>query len=451
MRILTVLATSWALWGADTALDRYVAEPDPHYAWSLVKTDEPAPGVRAYRLEMTSQRWRSEAEVDRPVWKHFLTILRPSRVEGNTAFLFITGGANDNREPRLDASLLDTANRTSSIVAELRMVPNQPLQFAGMEKPGYEDALIAYTWEKFIQTGDEKWPMRLPMTKAAVRAMDTVIAFAATDPGGRATVRDFVVAGASKRGWTTWTTAAVDKRVRAIAPLVIDCLNVEESFISHFRSLGFWAPAVGDYQARNLMDWLGTAENRKLMAIEDPYSYRDRLTMPKYIVNSAGDQFFLPDSWQFYFDGLPAEKHLRYVPNTDHSLRGSDAAQSLAAFHDMIVKGRALPRYSWSVTERGFQIRLVDKPVAMKLWTAENPDARDFRLEKLGPKYVSKDIPGGPDELTVEPPPPAKGFQASFVELQFDSGGPYPLKVTTGVRITPNRYPFDPPKTRATR
>ena len=96
------------------------------------------------------------------------------------------------------------------------MVPNQPLVF---EKDGVardEDDLVAYTWEKFLESGDERWPARLPMTKAAVRAMDAVSAFAASPAGGNATVSSFVVSGASKRGWTTWTTAAVDRRVVAV-------------------------------------------------------------------------------------------------------------------------------------------------------------------------------------------------------------------------------------------
>jgi len=37
-------------------------------------------------------------------------------------------------------------------------------------------------------------------------------------------------------------------------------------------------------------------------------------------MNSTGDQFFLPDNSQFYFQDLPGEKYLRYVPNTDHSM-----------------------------------------------------------------------------------------------------------------------------------
>ena len=130
----------------------------------------------------------------------------------------------------------------------------------------------------------------------------------------------FVVSGASKRGWTTWTTAAVDTRVIAIAPAVIDMLNVEPSFVHHYRAYGDWSDAVKDYTEQGIMDWMGTPQFRALMKIEEPYEYRDRLTMPKYLVNASGDQFFLPDSSRFYFDDLKGEKHLRYEPNASHSL-----------------------------------------------------------------------------------------------------------------------------------
>ena len=60
------------------------------------------------------------------------------------------------------------------------------------------------------------------MTKAAVKAMDAVTEFTAPK-GGKIT--RYMVAGASKRGWTTWTTAAVDKRVFAAVPIVMVSLN----------------------------------------------------------------------------------------------------------------------------------------------------------------------------------------------------------------------------------
>src|SRR5262249_29433953 len=156
------------------------------------------------------------------------------------------------------------------------------------------------------------WPARLPMTKSAVRAMDAITAFAASAAGGGARVSRFVVSGASKRGWTTWTTAAVDKRVTAIVPAVIDLLNVEPSFIHHWQAYGAWSDAVHDYVEQGLMDWLGSRQFHALMHIEDPYEYRARLTMPKLLVNASGDQFFLPDSSQFYFSDLKGENHLRY-------------------------------------------------------------------------------------------------------------------------------------------
>jgi PhoPQ-activated pathogenicity-related protein len=68
----------------------------------------------------------------------------------------------------------------------------------------------------------------------------------------------FIVSGGSKRGWTTWTTAAVDDRVVAIVPYVIDCLNLPASMDHHYRAYGFWAPAVGDYL--NIWPWVGTPQ-----------------------------------------------------------------------------------------------------------------------------------------------------------------------------------------------
>lgn len=426
-----------------TALDKYVATPDTNYSFHLV-TNIPGSGQKTFILEMTSQAWLTTNEVDRPLWKHWMTIVKPDNVASSKSLLFITGGANGGNPPKsADGNLVQIALATKSVVTELRMVPNQPLVFAGETQGRKEDSLIAYTWDKFLRTGDSKWPARLPMTKAAVRAMDTVTAFCGSPEGGGVKVDGFVVAGGSKRGWTTWATAAVDKRVVAIVPFVIDLLNIEPSMLHHYGAYGFWAPSIGDYTAFRIMDWNGTPEYKALMKIEEPYEYRHRFTMPKFIINASGDQFFLPDSSQFYFNDLTGVKYLRYVPNADHSLKGSDAYQTLHACYNAVLYDAPLPQYSWTLEKDGsMRVTAKDKPSEVKLWQATNPDARDFRMETLGPQWQStilNDQGGGVYVGKVAEP--AKGWTAFFIELTFPSGKQGQFKFTTQIRVVPDTLP----------
>ena len=193
-----------------------------------------------------------------------------------------------------------------------------------------------------------------------------------------------------------------------------------------------------------LMEVSKSPRYRELMRLVEPYSYRDRYTMPKLIVNSAGDQYFLPDSSQFYFNALPGEKYLRYVPNTDHSLRNSDARQTLIAFYDAVLNNRPRPKFSWKFERKGdIRVECIDKPSDVKLWQATNPEKRDFRLLSIGPTYKStalKETGAGVYVAKIAKPP--KGWTASFVELTFAGGGKYPLKFTTPVRVTPDTLPF---------
>ncbi len=431
--------------GDRTALDRYVAAPDTNYCYRLVRTI-PAKDYNAYVLEMTSQSWLAPNEVDRTLWQHWMMIIKPANVSSLTSLLFIGGGSNEKEAPaEADEKLVKVALATSSIVSEVKMVPNQPLIFAKDGEKRVEDSIIAYCWDKYLRTGDERWPTRLPMTKSAVRAMDTVTAFCAGEVGGRTRVDSFVVAGGSKRGWTTWTTAAVDKRVVAIIPLVIDLLNIEPSFVHHWEAYGFYAPAVQDYVASGIMEWQGTQEYRNLMKIEEPYEYRDRLTMPKFIINATGDQFFLPDSSQFYFKDLLGVKFLRYVPNADHSLKETDALETLVACYSAILNKRSLPRFSWTEeTDGSIRIETQDKPTAVKLWQATNPSTRDFRLETIGKTWTSTDLGDlGGGHYVGKVPKPEKGWTAFMVELAYPSNGsPAPFKFTTPVKVVPDVLPY---------
>lgn len=444
---------AWA--ASQTALDKYIAAPDTNFTWTVIKTVHGDHFTTAV-LEMTSQSWLTTNEVDRPLWKHWMTITTPDKLSGSTALLFIGGGDNNKPAPdQADGNMIRTAMAAQSVVCELKNVPNQPLTFNNDGHPRVEDDLVAYTWDEYLHTGDERWPARLPMTKSAVRAMDAVTAYCAGTNGGGITIDGFVVAGASKRGWTTWTTAAVDPRVKAIVPCVIDLLNIEPSFKHHWEAYGEYAPAVQDYVKAGIMEWQGTKQYRNLMEIVEPYEYRDRFTMPKFIINATGDQFFLPDSSQFYFQDLPGAKYLRYVPNTDHSLKKSDALETLVTCFYAVINKVPLPQFTWSTESDGaLRVTTQDKPGVVKLWQANNPKARDFRLDTIGPVWTSTDLKDEGDGVYVgRVPKPDKGWTAYMVELTFPRPGlPAPFKFTTQVNVIPNvtAFKFKPKETRMT-
>lgn len=427
----------------ETVLDRYLANGDDSYAWKVVSKKH-EDGMTTFVVDLTSQIWRTEADVNRTVWKHWLIVNKPDEVKSNKAFLFITGGSNKDEVPSGASEVsANIARATHSVAAELKQVPNQPLEFQGDGKGRVEDDLIAYTWDKFIRTHDETWPARLPMVKSAVRAMDAVQELLASEEGGNIQIDQFVVSGGSKRGWTTWLTGAVDPRVAAIIPIVIDVLNVRPSMEHHYAAYGFWAPAVGNYVQHKIMDRRNDPAYIDLLEIEDPYSYRDRLTLPKYIVNAAGDQFFLPDSSQFYFDDLPGEKYLRYVPNGDHSLRDTDARESVAAFYYTVLTGAKRPQLTWEFADDGSIIAKSDTaPKEVLLWQSRNPNGRDFRVEAVGKNYKSEPlVPSADGEYVARVETPKKGFVAFFAEFSFDVGAPFPLKLTTPVRVLPDVLP----------
>ncbi|HVR30599.1 MAG TPA: PhoPQ-activated pathogenicity-related family protein [Thermoanaerobaculia bacterium] len=462
---------------AETALDRYVAKADPAYRFELASTIE-GEGFRAHVLDLVSQSWRDPWEVDRTEWRHWVTIVVPAAVRHRTALLWIGGGDNDNPAPgRVAERSLRLALETGSVVADLGMVPNQPLFFADSKlEPRHEDDLIAYGRVKYIVTGDEEWLVRLPMVKSGVRAMDAIQEHLRSAAGGGIEIDRFVVAGGSKRGWTTWLVGAVDERVAAIVPVVIDALNTEAITRHHYEVYGFFSPALGDYVRHGLYPHLlGTDAFGRILAIEDPYLYRqrDRLrSIPKLLVNAAGDQFFLPDNSRFYFSDLEGEKHLRYVPNAKHNLAGSDAQDTILAFYRAVLTRAPRPRFAWRTLEdETIVVTAEDRPRDVRLWQATNPAARDFRLDVIGEVWESAPLPeSAPLEWRASVAAPPSGFTAFFVELTYageavgggDAGagagaadaraaaagatagvaGTAPLKLTTDVSVVPQLLPF---------
>jgi len=447
-----VVGANHAVADPTTALEDYVDSPDPAFNFEPVIPPISLPGLTFHVLQVTSQEWRNPDEVDRTLWRHFLTIAVPDTVVSNTSLIFISGGDNDDGIPDLGSdeaealALFSIASGT--VVSIIQQVPNQPLVFADdPSNPRKEDRLVAYTFDKATRTGDYNWPAYLPMVKSAVRAMDVVQTFVPIATEGRVDVTQFVVSGFSKRGVTAWLTAAVDERVAAVAPGVFDVLNFAPSIENHRASYGDFSDALDPFQEFDLLDRVRIPEMRELRKIIDPFSYVDRLTMPKYILNSSGDEFYPPDSSLFYVDALQGETLLRYGPNTNH---GGDnggletALQGLLAWYQNIISGAQRPEISWTLEEDDTTLRVTASgtPLQALLWEATNPVARDFRFDETGPIWVPTPLLPGDGEFIAQVEPPASGWKAFFMELIFPGVVGLPESYTTSVFIMPQERPF---------
>ena len=400
-----------------TELREYVKRPEPDFAWKKLATAETPHGV-VHTLEVTSQKWQGI------VWTHGLQVVVPKGVKPQATMVLWNQGGKPSAGSAVLA--LQIAERVQAPVAFLYGVPNQPL-LGGKT----EDALIAETFVKYLETGDGTWPLLFPMVKSVVKSMDAIQAFAKAE--WQFDVTHFVVTGASKRGWTSWLTAATgDPRVKAIAPLVIDTLGFAAQMRNQLAAFGKPSEMIADYTRAGLIPIPDSPAARKLWAMVDPWAYRDALTLPKMIVNGTNDPYWPLDALNSYWGDLKGPKAVAYVPNAGHDLREADdggsrqlfpkrAIDTLASFCKSQVFDRPLPTLTWDYAATGATLTL--KPAgpvkSVSLWTASS-DSRDFRkarwTQSLAPAYS-----GG--EVALPVPAPSEKFTAAFGEVVFDFEG----------------------------
>ena len=252
-----------------------------------------------------------------------------------------------------------------------------------------------------------------------------------------------MVCGGSKRGWTTWTTAAVDKRVVAIVPFVIDMLNVEPSFVHHWEAYGFWAPAVGDYVAMKIMDWNDSPEYK---AVEDRGAVRISRPADDAQVHRQrhGRPVLSARLVAVLFQRAAGPKFLRYVPNGDHSLDGTDAPFSLLAYYTAVLNAEAARVHlDGGPDESNDREATKDKPKAVKLWQATNPEARDFRVDTIGKVWKSEQL-SEPVRRHVrrQGGEAGKGLHGLPGRADVPQAAGPPLKFTTQVKVVPDVMPF---------
>ncbi|MBC8396425.1 MAG: PhoPQ-activated pathogenicity-like protein PqaA type [Flavobacteriales bacterium] len=400
-----------------------------------------------YHIRMTSGEWLDSKKVENVDWLHYVDIVIPKETQTDTGIMFIDSGVNDENYFRLDSTSVSYALRTKSVIVNIHNIPAQPVNFLASDQESfYEDDLIAYAWNKFLEGGakqkDIEWLPRLPMTRAVVRSMDLAQEITLQN---NVNVKDFVVSGASKRGWTAWTTAAVDDRVVAVVPMVIDMLNMVPSFENHYRSYGEFSPAVESYVNYNIQDWMETDEFKKLMSYVEPYYFKEKFTMPKYLINAGSDEFFSTDSWRFYYDELPGDKLLRYVPNTNHSLNGRYLNDDLISYFYRIINDIDMPTLKWELNDNNLNVALdYEGNYNVSIWNAKNQNGRDFRLWQEGELWQKINIQKSNDNnYQVEIKDKSNGYEAIMMEFTIDPESEFPLIISTGPFVIPESYPFN--------
>ena len=429
----TVVVATRVLPAAEVAgpLKAYVDKPDDSYGWAKRREGKIGP-TEYVELTLTSQTWQ------KIVWRHQLFILKPSTLRPGVphALLHIGGGnwrdelAQPPKEdliPHQARSFAMLAETMKTPVAVLLHVPQQPI-FGGL----VEDQIISLTFEQFLRSRDPEKLLLLPMVKSAVRAMDTVQKYAADR--WSVALKTFTVTGASKRGWTTWLTGAVDRRATALAPMVIDVLNMGPQMRHQVDAWGDYSYKIRDYTERDLPKYLDSPSGKALRAIVDPYSYRKQLTQPKLILIGTNDHYWPLDALNLYWNDLAGRNYVLYVPNNRHGL--SDRTRVIGginALHQHAATGQPLPKLSWKFDVGDKKATLtIDsdvKPETVRVWAAASP-TRDFRRAKWR-SQPARLVDGA---YIGAPSMPPTGYVAMFGEAVYTTDT-IPYYLSTNVRI----------------
>ena len=406
-----------------TALHSYLDNGDATYAWEIRDSLVSDEGT-IYQVLLTSQQWREHT------WKHQLNVIIPNDVAYDGGLLFISSGRMQKADPSMpewsdlskDGLLHDVARiavANKAVAAVIRQVPNQPL-YGGLT----EDELISYTLHQFQQDNDFTWPLLFPMVKSAVRGMDAVQEIAAQRSSK--IVNRFVVSGLSKRGWTTWLTASQDDRVEALAPMVIDILNMPVNLNYQIEVWKEYSPQIQDYVALGLVQDIESDRGQTLAQMIDPYSYRKLLNKPKMLFMGTNDQYWVIDAVKNYIDSVPGNYYIHYVPNAGHDLGDKQGAiQALSAFWGFTLKHEPYPVTDYKAVpkKKGLEVKIAASKSRLEnvvVWRATSAD-QDFRDET----WESHELPiAHKRKFKVIETRPTSGYKAFYVDLVYrDANG----------------------------
>lgn len=342
-------------------------------------------------------------------WENHLLVILPEEVESKTALVFITGNFTFDRDFLSIFNSIAVENK--ACVAVLFDIPNQPL-FGNLK----EDWLIAYTFDRFLETRNFTWPMLLPMVRATIVSMNMVQSYVSNT---KHEVEYFILSGGSKRGWTTWLTSAFDSRVKAIAPIAYDNLNIKDQMNHQLDFWGSYSKSIDEYVSSGILSDLEDRDRIDLLRFVDPYSYIDRINIPKLIIVGTNDPYWPVDAVKPYYVQLKGTKGIVYAPNKGHGAETQRVVDAINTLFITVKENKSLPRI-----EATYEI--IDNNLLIKTEISENywkikekrlfyahSNIQDFRNAFFYFKAFES------SEITLE----INNYTAFYVECEFSYNG----------------------------
>jgi PhoPQ-activated pathogenicity-related protein len=169
--------------------------------------------------------------------------------------------------------------------------------------------------------------------------------------------------------------------------------------------------------------------------------------MPKLLINATCDEFFVTDSWKFYWNDLQGESYLQYVPNVGHGLHGSYLPENLVSFYHSTITDTKIPDFKWHISKDTIYAEVdPGSDYQIRKWEAINESSRDFKLYVVGEEAWKMEVLDISENGSYVIPltAPESGYKGALVEVVFNPDSDFPLILTTGTVVTPDTYPFDP-------
>lgn len=448
-------------------LKEYVSTDDGAFHWHVTPKVMSGPGWKGSVLEMTSQRWLSNF-VTPDTWNHTLVVITPSNVTQDLCLLYAALGfygsvnasstsvSSSDEDVRAAAEIAIAARRHTVVLF------NVPAEYLALKKPGQvptqplvEDGSLSASWASFKDSHGALAPLllELPMTKAAIKAMDVI--------GQFLKIQSFVLMGTSKRGLLCWNTASVDPRVRGIVSIARP-LNLRAVLRRTQKELGGFPVAAKPYFEKGLLgNYLDSVTGQSFLNITDPYFYLPRVSsISKFVINAGNDDFFVPDNAKDWWQAVPGPKWMLTVPNSKHIVGGAQVRELAPMISAFLQADLQLPTVTWSVEEDGAIVARADgvaSPPQVRLWQADSCDSHrmDFRFvsaraevcpcghgtsegcESQGVEWRSTHL-SSDGAWRVRPNVTEGHWTAFFLSFQWPGGA----QISTEVSVVPTQLPF---------